>query len=47
MPGFGPGMPFRLTGFGGGASRPVVVGSCGIGVALESEGATDGDGSAA
>jgi hypothetical protein len=26
MPGFGPGIPFRLRGFTGGASRPFVVG---------------------
>ena len=39
IPGFGPGMPFRFTGFGGGASRLLLLAAaCGTGVALESDG---------
>jgi len=46
MPGFGPGMPFRLTRFGGGASKLLFVDVDGTGVALESDAPAEGDGSA-
>lgn len=46
MPGFGPGMPFLLTGFGGGASRLLAVAAEGTGVSLESDALAEGDGSA-
>ena len=45
MPGFGPGMPFRRTGLGGGASRLLSDGNCGAGVAFDSDGAADSEAS--
>lgn len=47
MPGFGPGMPFRFTGLGGGASKLLFVAADGAGVSLESDPLAEGDGSAA
>lgn len=45
MPGLGPGMPFRLTTFGGGASKLLFVDvGCTV-VALESDAPAEGDGS--
>ena len=46
MPGLGPGMPFRFTGFDGGANKLLFVDVGGIGVALESDALAEGDGSA-
>lgn len=46
MPGFGPGIPFRLTGLGGGASKLLFVAADGMGVPLESEPFAEGEGSA-
>jgi len=46
MPGFGPGIPFRFTPLGGGASKLLFEPPLGFGVELESDTLPEGDGSA-
>jgi hypothetical protein len=46
MPGFGPGIPFRFTPLGGGASKLLFEPPVGFGVELESDTLPEGDASA-